>query len=234
MKLTGYYTARGAAMTASALAQGTGLSITGVWAGSGNTDLSAAALTGRKQQLSLKSKRVNGEECVLEAELLAEDASEKYTLTEIGVFARLNGGAEQLYKLYRMDEGFAVEPGTDLSITFYLSEKIVPAEQVTVTVERQGYVTEDGLESALSEAAQTGAAALESHKTDALAHSALFAGKANAVHSHAASSVGAGTFSGKVAAFANTDYAFPQVRSVVLSQNDPTGGENGSLWIQYS
>ena len=234
MKLTGYYTIQGATMTAQAIAQGARLNITGIYAGSGNTGLHAVTLTQQKQQLSLTGRRASASGLVLEAALQAEDAGSKYTLTEIGVYARVGTGIEMLYKIYRMDEGLTIEPDTDLSIAFYLSEKLVPADQVNVTVDREGYATLEAMDEAIAAACDGQSAALTAHKNDGGAHSALFAAKANAAHSHSAGDIGAGTLAGQVAACANTNYTAAQVRSVVLSQNTPSGGQNGSLWIQYA
>lgn len=49
-----------------------------------------------------------------------------------------------------------------------------------------------------------------------------------------AASVQAGTFPGIVAANANTSYTTPQVRSIILSAEEPTGGNNGDLWFTYT
>ena len=49
-----------------------------------------------------------------------------------------------------------------------------------------------------------------------------------------AASVQAGTFPGIVAANANTSYTTPQVRSIILSTEEPTGGNNGDLWFTYT
>lgn len=49
-----------------------------------------------------------------------------------------------------------------------------------------------------------------------------------------ANEVTGGTFPGVVAANANTSYTTPQVRSIVLSTEEPTGGNNGDLWFTYT
>lgn len=42
------------------------------------------------------------------------------------------------------------------------------------------------------------------------------------------------TFTGTVTAPTNTDYGTRQVRNVVLSTSDPSGGSNGDIWFKYT
>lgn len=42
-----------------------------------------------------------------------------------------------------------------------------------------------------------------------------------------------GTMLGALIAQANTNYAIAQVRNVIISPNDPSGGNNGDIWIKY-
>ena len=42
-----------------------------------------------------------------------------------------------------------------------------------------------------------------------------------------------GTMLGALIAQANTNYATAQVRNVIISPNDPSGGNNGDIWIKY-
>lgn len=42
-----------------------------------------------------------------------------------------------------------------------------------------------------------------------------------------------GTMLGALVAQANTNYATAQVRNVIISPNDPSGGNNGDIWIKY-
>ena len=42
-----------------------------------------------------------------------------------------------------------------------------------------------------------------------------------------------GTMTGILTAQANTNYATAQVRNVIISPNDPSGGNNGDIWIKY-
>lgn len=233
MKLTGSYTKKGAEMAAAAVAQSKSLTVTRAVAGSGNTASSATALSQIRQEIALVSKSVKAGACVIEALLEAEQAAEKYTLTEIGLYAKVGSGTEALYKVFRMDEGLMVEPETDLSITFFLTEQVLLAGQVQVVLSKQGFVTAESLSSQLEIKSEALRAEINAHKEDSSAHASLFAGKAEKVHTHPAGQIQAGTLAGRVAANSNTDYAVEQVRNIILSQEDPTGGSNGSIWIQY-
>lgn len=42
-----------------------------------------------------------------------------------------------------------------------------------------------------------------------------------------------GTFTGVVVAQNNTAYTTKQIRNIVLSMADPSGGGNGDVWIKY-
>jgi len=42
-----------------------------------------------------------------------------------------------------------------------------------------------------------------------------------------------GTFTGVVTAQSNTSYTTRQIRNIVLSTSDPSGGNNGDVWIKY-
>ena len=45
--------------------------------------------------------------------------------------------------------------------------------------------------------------------------------------------VGGGTYTGIAKAHPNTSYTVAQLRNVILSTGDPTGGSNGDIWIKY-
>lgn len=87
MSLQGFYTTKGLALAAK-LAAGTGLTITRVTAGSGETAASAAALAQERQTLTVGEAAVSGQSAVLPATLAEAGASAAYTLTELGVYAR--------------------------------------------------------------------------------------------------------------------------------------------------
>lgn len=237
MTLTGCYTVAGAALAAGVLARETALVITRAVAGSGQTSENASALAQQKQQLNLLRKTASGQNCQVQAALSAESSGQEYVLREIGLYAKETGGTEVLYKLFRLDETLTVEPGTDLTVTFYLTESILPAEQVTVNLTQQGLMTQAACESAVQEAKETAIRAAEealaAHAAATGAHSALLAQKAPLSHTHSAAQVTAGTFPGTVKAHDNTSYTVAQLRNIVLSPDAPSGGSNGQLWIQY-
>lgn len=238
MTLTGCYTTAGAALAAGVLARGTGLILTRAEAGAGRTETDAAALAEKKQDLTLLRKEADGQHCQVQTALSASDAEQEYVLREIGLYAKEQGGAEVLYKLFRMDETLTVEPETDLTVTFYLTESILPGEAVAVTVNQQGLVTQTVCAAmtaqAKAEAVQSAAGALTAHAAAADAHSQLLAQKAPLSHTHGAGQVTAGTLGGVVKAQDNEQYTTAQLRNIVLSTAEPSGGSNGQIWIQYS
>lgn len=238
MTLTGCYTTAGAALAAGVLARGTGLILTRAEAGAGRTETDAAALAEKKQDLTLLRKEADGQHCQVQAALSASDAEQEYVLREIGLYAKEQGGAEVLYKLFRMDETLTVEPETDLTVTFYLTESILPGEAVAVTVNQQGLVTQTVCAAmaaqAKAEAVQSAGNALTAHAAAADAHSQLLAQKAPLSHTHGAGQVTAGTLGGVVKAQDNEQYTTAQLRNIVLSTAEPSGGSNGQIWIQYS
>lgn len=238
MTLTGCYTTAGAALAAGVLARGTGLILTRAEAGAGRTETDAAALAEKKQDLTLLRKEADGQHCQVQAALSASDAEQEYVLREIGLYAKEQGGAEVLYKLFRMDETLTVEPETDLTVTFYLTESILPGEAVAVTVNQQGMVTQAVCAAMAAqtkeEAVRSAGNALKAHAAAADAHSQLLAQKAPLSHTHGAGQVTAGTLGGVVKAQDNEQYTTAQLRNIVLSTAEPSGGSNGQIWIQYS
>jgi hypothetical protein len=46
--------------------------------------------------------------------------------------------------------------------------------------------------------------------------------------------IAGGTFTGIATAQSNTSYTTAQVRNIILSTSDPSGGNNGDIWIKYS
>ena len=45
--------------------------------------------------------------------------------------------------------------------------------------------------------------------------------------------IAGGTFTGIAVAQNNTAYTTKQIRNIVLSEDDPSGGANGDVWIKY-
>lgn len=233
MKLTGIYTTGGAAMATQAAAGGKTLTITRAAAGSGTTAVDAAALNGEKQALSILRQSAQGGQSMIEASLVSSQAGEEYVLREVGLYAQVEGGAEALFKIFTMDESLTVEPGTELSVTFYLTESLLLRDDVAVTVDQTGLATQRVCDEMQAEAIAQSRAALETHKSDGSAHAALFAKKSPVGHTHGAGEIGAGTLAGRVAAQTNTLYDTAQLRNIILSAESPSGGGNGAVWIQY-
>ena len=119
MSLQGFYTTKGLALAAK-LAAGTGLTITRVTAGSGQTAASAAALAQERQTLTVGEAAVSGQSAVLPATLAEAGASAAYTLTELGVYARDPQEGEILYQVFRLSEGRAITAGGGSAYRFYL------------------------------------------------------------------------------------------------------------------
>ncbi len=234
MKLTGMYTLAGAQLAARAQAAESGLTVTRAAAGSGDTLPDQLALTREMQGLVLQGKSAQGQNVTVAAMLTAGDASEAYLLKEVGLYARIGQEEEVLYKLFTLDERLTVEPDTDLTVTFYLTETILQADQVRVEVSAQGAVTQEQCLQTAQQAASVVQAELTNHKNDGDAHSGLFAQKAPLSHSHGAGQITGGTLGGQVSAQSNTNYTAAQLRNIVLSTAEPSGGSDGDVWFRYS
>ena len=46
--------------------------------------------------------------------------------------------------------------------------------------------------------------------------------------------ISGGTMTGALVAQNNTNYSIAQVRNIIISTEDPSGGSNGDIWIKYS
>ena len=143
MKLTGIYTTAGAQLAARAQAEGLSLQITRAVAGSMETEETATVMKRERQQLSIVDRVAQDGKCTIMTELSAVQATMMYSLFEVGLYARLGDEQEVLYKLFRMSESVVVEPDTDLTISFYLTESILQDAQVQVVITQQGLVTQD-------------------------------------------------------------------------------------------
>jgi len=144
MSLQGFYTTKGLALAAK-LAAGTGLAITRVTAGSGETAASAAALAQEGQTLTVGEAAVSGQSAVLPATLAEAQAAQSYTLTELGVYARDPQEGEILYQVFRLSESRAVTAGGGSAYRFYLRQT-VGAAGVTVTCSPAGLLTGEDLQ----------------------------------------------------------------------------------------
>ncbi|MBR5537478.1 MAG: hypothetical protein IKU58_06215 [Clostridia bacterium] len=227
MKMTGRYTTHGAQLAARALAEGKTLTVTRAAAGSGLTAADSLLLTAEAQDAAIHGMTAQEGSVTVTAVLNAVQAERRYTLREVGLYARLEGEDEVLYRLFTLDEEVTVEPDTDLVLTFYLTETVLTEEQLAVNITQQGLVTQAVCSVTVQQAVAT-------HAADAQAHAALLAQKAPAEHGHSAAHITGGTLGGPVYAQSGTDYTLPLVRGIVLSTESPSGGENGQLWIQYT
>ena len=234
MKMIGIYTAAGAQLAARAQAEGLSLQITRVVSGSALSAQNANVMARERQTLSISSKAAKDGKCTIAALLNAADATAMYSLREVGIYARLGSENEVLYKVFQLNETLTIEPGTDLILTFYLAETILAYDQVEVTITSQGLVTQEVCSQTAQNAAQAVREELNTHKTDANAHSELFDQKAPLSHTHSAANITAGALAGIVVANSNTAYTTAQVRNIVLSTGEPSGGNNGQVWIKYT
>ena len=234
MKMIGIYTAAGKQLAARAQAEGLRLQITRAVSGSTLSSQNANVMARERQTLSIGSKTAQNGKCTVSAVLNAAEASAMYSLREVGLYARLAEEEEVLYKVFQLNESLTIEPNTDLVMTFYLAETILAADQVEITITSQGLVTQELCDQMAQEAAQQVREELDAHVSDASSHSDLFAGKAPLSHTHSAANITAGMLGGIVVANSNAAYSTAQVRSIVLSSSEPTGGSNGQVWIKYT
>ena len=234
MKMIGIYTAAGKQLAARAQAEGLRLQITRAVSGSTLSSQNANVMARERQTLSIGSKTAQDGKCTVSAVLNAAEASAMYSLREVGLYARLAEEEEVLYKVFQLNESLTIEPNTDLVMTFYLAETILAADQVEITITSQGLVTQELCDQMAQEAAQQVREELDAHVSDAGSHSDLFAGKAPLSHTHSAANITAGMLGGIVVANSNAAYSTAQVRSIVLSSGEPTGGSNGQVWIKYT
>ena len=112
MSLQGFYTTKGLALAAK-LAAGTGLTITRVTAGSGETAASAAALAQERQTLTVGEAAVSAQSAVLPTPLAEAGAPAAYTLNGSGGHRRhlLPGGAADRRGPAASADGFGEEAG---------------------------------------------------------------------------------------------------------------------------
>jgi hypothetical protein len=114
----------------------------------------------------------------------------------------------------------------------------------STTTTFQIYNGADGQGAVLSVNGQTGAVTLDADDIDDSSTTNKFVtatekstwnGKADGSHSHSDyMPKSGGTFTGQVVAQNNTSYTTAQVRNIILSTSDPSGGNNGDIWIKYS
>lgn len=142
MDMQGYYTTKGLALSAKLLA-GAKLTISRVVAGSGQTRTTAAALSSPCQTLAVNSPSHHENTAVIPATLVAANASEDYTLTELGVYAQDPDKGEILYKVYQLSEAMDITAGSRTVLRFYLEETLSQDLGITVVCSPAGLVTEE-------------------------------------------------------------------------------------------
>ena len=172
MEIQGYFTQKGLELTAK-LAAGATLTITRAVAGSGNTQIPAAAdLSQPVQTLAVNSPVSSNDTVTIPVSLVAAQAPGNYTLTELGVYANDPGEGEILYKLYKMDDPVHIVAGTSLVMRFFLTETVSQDLEANVLCSPAGLVVEADLEpmrsmvmatSAPSETTSVEAAGLQSY-----------------------------------------------------------------------
>ena len=144
MDIQGYFTKKGLALSAK-LSAGAVLTITRIVAGSGETadPEAAASLPQIKQELRVNAPKQSGNTAVIPVTLVAAEAAEAYSLTELGVYAEDPDEGEILYKVYRLGEPVNISPASRLVLRFYLEETVSQALHVTVNCSLAGLVTEE-------------------------------------------------------------------------------------------
>ena len=144
MDIQGYFTAKGLALSAK-LISGKTLEITRVAAGSGHTakPASATALPQIQQELVVNTPTHSGSTAVIPATLVAAQARNSYSLTELGVYARDPDEGEILYKVYQLSDTADIVAGSRTVLRFYLEETVSQDLNVTVVCSPAGLITEE-------------------------------------------------------------------------------------------
>lgn len=142
MNLTGTFTNKGLALTAK-LSTGTSLEITGVVAGGAETPTTATALALPKQELAVNTPTRSGNTATIPATLTAAQASEDYTLMELGIYARDPEEGVILYKVYRLSQPVNIVAGSRMVLRFYLEETVSQDLGITVACSPAGLVVEE-------------------------------------------------------------------------------------------
>ena len=132
MELQGNLTQRGEALLAAAVSGGAALHFTRAASGSGETAVSATELAEERQALAM-SDIIRTEDGVrFPVSLVAAQAAEAYSLTEVGVYAA-DGDGESLYCVYRLTPPLDIDPASSLAVRFELEECFAQAPDITVT-----------------------------------------------------------------------------------------------------
>ena len=143
MRLNGFHTTAGLALAAK-VAAGTKLTVTKVMAGSGTTEASAVQLADTRQTLTVGAATVSGETAFLPVTLAEVNASQSYTLTELGVFAQDPDAGEILYQVFRLSEAYPMTAGGKSVFRFYLRQTMGDGG-VTVSCSPAGLLIDEDL-----------------------------------------------------------------------------------------
>lgn len=142
MDMQGYFTTKGLALSAKLLT-GTVLTISRVVAGNGQTQTTAATLSGPRQTLAVNSPTRSGNTAIIPVTLVAAGASANYTLTELGVYAKDPDEGEILYKIYKLSQPVNVVAGSSMVLRFYLEETVSQNLDAVVECSPAGLITEE-------------------------------------------------------------------------------------------
>jgi|GEM_PF-1890914 len=140
MKLTGTYTAAGAALETRISAGQCGLVITRAAAAAGPTADDAPALANERQDLPILGAARAGTTFTVRAQLVSAAAAAAYVLSEVGLYAQGESG-EILYRIYRLDEPVAVDPAAPLTAELSLAETVLSGSETTAVVSPAGLAT---------------------------------------------------------------------------------------------
>lgn len=144
MELLGYFTTKGRELLETALTGGT-VELVRAAGGSGETDLTAAALTEERQTLALGDPRRTEGGVILPVTLSAAEAETDYTLREVGLYARTADGGETLYRVYRLSQSLSVERASGMLLRAELVESVGDGE-LRVEVTAAGVLLREELE----------------------------------------------------------------------------------------
>ena len=147
MDSQGFYTNKGRVLAAKINSGISALTITRVEAGSGHTaDISAAtSLPDSRQRLAMGTPRVSGSTATLCVTLMEADASQSYSLTELGIYANDPDEGEILFQVYQLDTAEAVAAGGEGTLRFYVHQPI-GAGGINVTCSPAGVLLDEDLE----------------------------------------------------------------------------------------
>ncbi len=143
MEIQGYFTQKGLNLGAK-LSAGASLTITRIMADSGvlANVREAVSLPQARQKLAVNTPAQSENTATIPATLMAAEAPEDYSLTELGVYASDPDDGEILYKVYKLDAPVSIVAGSRMVLRFYLEETVSEEVEVTVPDSPAGIITE--------------------------------------------------------------------------------------------